>query len=224
MLNDYLADHFEDADSGPIKDRAIELGQQTVLSLKVYPDDELSSYYTIKTGDLLEPISRQCTVPYQFICKINKIKDPRRIWVGQKIKLVQGPVTLKVVKHEIAMYIFLQDVLFAKYQVSLGKNDKTPEGKWLVEDRIRKPLYKDPDTGEVYAPDDPGNPTGGYWLRLKGVEGKAVGKTGFGIHGTNEPDSIGKFMSKGCVRMRNEEMAEVFDMLTPGRTEVYTLP
>jgi LysM repeat protein len=224
LLNEYLADHFDDPASFPIRDRAIELGEQTLLSLKVYPGDTLASYYVIKPGDLLDPIARKCNVPYQFICRINKIKDPRRIWAGQKIKLVQGPVTLKVIKHEIAMYVFLQDVLFAKYSVSLGKNNKTPEGKWLVEDRIRKPLYKDPDTGEVYAPDDPNNPTGGYWLRLKGVEGQAVGKTGFGIHGTNEPDSIGKFMSKGCVRMRNEEMAEVFDMLTPGLTEVYTLP
>jgi LysM repeat protein len=224
LLNEALADHFDDPAFQAVRDRAIEVGEQTILSLKIYPGDELASYYQIKSGDVLERIARKSNVPYQLLCRINNISDPRRIRVGQKIKLVQGPIDLKVFKHELMMYVFLKDVLFAKYQVGLGKNDKTPVGKWLVEDRILKPAYVDPDTGKAYDGSDPENPTGGYWLRLKGIEGDTIGKTGFGIHGTTEPDSIGKFMSKGCVRMRNEEVAEVFDLLTPGQSEVSTLP
>jgi LysM repeat protein len=224
ILNEYLAEHFDEESATPLRDRAIEIGNQTVLSLKVYPDDALASYYTVKTGDKLVNISRKCKVPYQFICRINHIDDPGRLRVGQKIKLIQGPVRLKVRKADLKMYVFLQDTLFAKYEVGLGKNDKTPIGRWMVEDRIRRPLYVDPDTNKVYGPNDKDNPTGGYWLRLKGIEGETIGRTGFGIHGTTEPESIGKFMSKGCVRMRNEEVAEVFDMLVPGESDIYTLP
>lgn len=224
LLNEYLAEHFEEESSIPLRDRAIDIGNQTVLSLKVYPDDKLASYYSVKTGDNLVNIARKCKVPYQFICRINHIDDPRRLRVGQKIKLVQGPVRIKVKKTEFKMYVFLQDVLFASYDVGLGKNNKTPVGRWMVEDRIQRPLYVDPDTNKVYGPNDKDNPTGGYWLRLKGIEGETVGRTGFGIHGTTEPESIGKFMSKGCVRMRNEEVAEVFNMLVPGESDVYTLP
>jgi LysM repeat protein len=224
ILSDYLADNFDSDASIPVRDRAVEIGDQTILSPKVYPNDAIASYYSVKTGDNMVNIARKSKVPYQFICRINGIDDPRRLRVGQKIKLVQGPIHLKVVKHELKMYVFLQDVLFAKYDVGLGKNDNTPPGRWMVEDRVRRPLYVDPDTGKVYGPNDKDNPTGGYWLRLKGIEGKTVGRTGFGIHGTTDPDSIGKFMSKGCVRMRNEEVAQVFDMLIPGESDLYTLP
>ncbi|NLE29168.1 MAG: LysM peptidoglycan-binding domain-containing protein [Phycisphaerae bacterium] len=224
ILNEYLAEHFCDESAIPLRDRAVEIGSQTVLSPKVYPQDKLASYYSVKSGDNLVNIARKSDVPYELICRINHIDDPRKLRVGQKLKLVHGPIHLKVIKHELKMYVFLQDVLFAKYEVGLGKNDNTPLGRWLVEDRIRRPLYVDPDTNQVYQPNDKDNPTGGYWLRLKGVEGDTVGRTGFGIHGTTEPDSIGKFMSKGCIRMRNEEVSQVFDMLIPGKSDVYTLP
>ncbi len=224
ILTDYLNKHFEQNSSQPLRDRAVELGKTTILSMKVYPDDPLCFTYRVDVGDTLLRLAYKSKIPYQFLCKINQISDPRRLREGQRIKLVKGPIQLKVIKHELMMYVFLQDTLFAKYQVGLGKNNKTPVGKWIVEDRVLRPQYEDPDTHEIYGPNDKDNPTGGYWVRLRGVEGETVGRTGFGIHGTNEPESIGKFMSKGCVRMRNEDIAEVFDMLTTEANAVYTLP
>jgi len=223
-LNDYLKDRLSDPTSEPVREKALDLGQQTILGPKVYPDDTLCVSYKVDVGDTFVRLAKRNKVPYQFLCKINQCDDPRRLMEGQRVKLVKGPVHLKVVMHELTMYVFLQDTLFAKYDVGLGKNGKTPSGKWIVEDRIRKPVYVDPDTGDTYGPNDPNNPTGGFWIRLRGVEGETVGKTGFGIHGTTEPDSIKKFMSKGCIRMRNEDMSQVFDLLSPDVTEVYTLP
>ncbi|MFA5864681.1 MAG: L,D-transpeptidase family protein [Phycisphaerae bacterium] len=224
VLNDYLAEHFESPSSNAVRTRALELGKQTILGAKIYPDDPVCQAYRIDAGDTLVRLAKKNKVPYQFLCKINQIIDPRRLMEGQQIKLPKGPIHLKVIKHELMLYVFLQDVLFAKYDVCLGKDGKTPDGKWLVEDRIRRPVYVDPDTKQIFGPNDPNNPTGGFWIRLKGLDGDAVGKTGFGVHGTNEPDSVKKFLSKGCIRLRNEDMAQVFDLLTPGSSQVYTLP
>ena len=44
-------------------------------------------------------------------------------------------------------------------------------------------------------------------MGLKGEDGNAVGKQSYGIHGTIEPDSIGKQASMGCIRMGHEDIA-----------------
>jgi len=224
LLADYLTAHFTEPGSEPIRARALELGKQTIMAPKVFPDDPLCVDYKVQAGDTFIRLAQKNRVPFQFLCRLNDINDPSRLMEGQRMKLVKGPIHLKVVKKELAMYVFLQDTLFARYDVGLGKNDKTPVGKWIVDDRIRHPPYVDPDTKEYFGPNDPKNPTGGFWLRLRGVEGQAVGKQGFGIHGTTEPDSIKKFMSKGCIRMRGEDINAVFGMVTPGLTTVWTLP
>ena len=61
-------------------------------------------------------------------------------------------------------------------------------------------------------------------LFAKGVKGDAVGHEGYGIHGTIEPDSIGKAVSRGCVRMLNEDVKTLFSMLLPGKSTVTVLP
>jgi lipoprotein-anchoring transpeptidase ErfK/SrfK len=68
--------------------------------------------------------------------------------------------------------------------------------------------------------DDPKNPLGEYWIGLVGTDGHAVGATGYGIHGTVDPDSIGKMASMGCIRLVNEEVAVVFELLTEGKSTV----
>lgn len=226
VLNDFLAADLDNpAAAGPVCEKALELGKKTILGPKVYDNDPLCRLHRVDAGETFVRLAARNKIPYQLLLKVNQMDDPRRLMEGQSIKLLKGPIHLKVIMHDLTMYVFLQDTLFARYDVGLGKNNKTPTGKWLVDDRIRRPVYVDPDPPhKTYGPNDPENPTGGFWIRLRGIEGDAVGKTGFGVHGTTEPESIKKFMSKGCVRLRNEDMAEVFDMLTPGASEVTTLP
>jgi len=208
-----------------VRQYAIKLGARTILSGHICPDDHLCYTYTVKPGDTLTRIAKNCQVPYQFICRINRITDPRRLRAGSRIKLLRGPVNAVVILHKFAIYLYLQDTLFARYDVAVGNKDRrTPTGTWLVTKRVRNPAYTDPDTGKVYGSTDPRNPTAGYWIAIKGLTGEAIGKTGFGIHGTVEPETIGKPASKGCIRMRPKEVADVFDMLQPGVSKVTIRP
>ena len=226
LLNQYLDINILSGSgvSESLISKAIEIGEKTILSGYVYDDDPLAERYRVKTGDMLVKIAKRCKVPYKLLCRINHIKNPRKLRVGQKIKIIYGPVHGKVIMHKLMLYLYLQDAIIASYRVGLGKNNKTPAGVWLVSDKVFRPVYCDPDTGRTYAPDDPDNPTGGYWIRLRGVSGEAVGKTGFGIHGTNEPESIGRFMSKGCIRLGDGDIAEVFNMLNVGLSKIETIP
>ena len=63
------------------------------------------------------------------------------------------------------------------------------------------------------AADDPKNPLGERWIGLTGIEGSAVGQERYGIHGTIEPESIGKNTSMGCIRMRNEDVEFLYRCL-----------
>ena len=61
-------------------------------------------------------------------------------------------------------------------------------------------------------------------LGLEGVEGDAVGHEGYGIHGTIAPDSIGKAVSLGCIRMHNESCGFLYKVLMPAPWTVPILP
>jgi lipoprotein-anchoring transpeptidase ErfK/SrfK len=222
LCNKTLAEYAdtEPAKLAALRELTLDLGQKTITGPRVTTGDPLCQSYTIEPGDLLQTLARQGRVPYLYLCRINKISDPSRIYVGQKIKLLRGPITAVVSKAQFRMDLYLQDVLFASYPVGLGGRTETPVGTWLVEDRVKNPEYRDPDTGKIYPPGAKDSPIGYYWLRLKGLTGQTVGRTGFGIHGTNEPESIGKKMSKGCIRMNNADVAEVYEMLWPGVSKV----
>jgi lipoprotein-anchoring transpeptidase ErfK/SrfK len=86
--------------------------------------------------------------------------------------------------------------------------------------KLKNPQYHSPRGEGVIAADDPKNPLGEFWIGLTGIEGDAVGKPSYGIHGTIEPDSIGKQASLGCIRLLNEDVAIVYEMLVEGKSTV----
>ena len=55
---------------------------------------------------------------------------------------------------------------------------------------------------------------------MTGTDGNAIGKQSYGIHGTIDPDSIGKQASMGCIRMKNEDISQVFELLIEGKSTV----
>ena len=72
--------------------------------------------------------------------------------------------------------------------------------------------YFKQDPAERYAADDPKNPIGEYWMGIDGVGDSAQYK-GFGIHGTIDPASIGQQKSMGCVRLADEDVKLMYELL-----------
>ncbi len=83
----------------------------------------------------------------------------------------------------------------------------SPTGEFQIVSRIAHPTYYHP--GVVIRPGSD-NPIGPRWVGLN--------KKGYGIHGTNEPRSIGKAASHGCIRMRNRDIEQFFRMVRVGDT------
>lgn len=93
------------------------------------------------------------------------------------------------------------DTTIKTYEVAVGKpSTPTPIGNWKIIQKTK----------------NPGGPFGARWMRLNIPWG------GYGIHGTNEPQSIGKAVSHGCIRLTNENVIELYDIVPLG-TEVVIL-
>jgi lipoprotein-anchoring transpeptidase ErfK/SrfK len=98
------------------------------------------------------------------------------------------------------------DHVLKAYEIAVGKpSTPTPEGRFQVINRIPHPIWC--AGGRAVRPGK-ANPLGTRWIGLS--------KKGYGIHGTNEPDSIGKAVSHGCIRMRNRDVEELFELVETG--------
>ncbi|MBB02502.1 MAG: L,D-transpeptidase, partial [Planctomyces sp.] len=89
------------------------------------------------------------------------------------------------------------------FPVATGRDNATPTGEFPVLNKVENPTWYGPDA--VVSANDPNNPLGEHWIDLG---------NGYGVHGTINPDSIGQAVSNGCVRLRPDDVALVYDLLT----------
>jgi lipoprotein-anchoring transpeptidase ErfK/SrfK len=114
-----------------------------------------------------------------------------------------------VVSLEDHKLVLVQDGQVRKvYTVAVGKpSTPSPVGTFTIARRVANPTYH--HDGKTVLP-GPGNPVGTRWMGLS--------KAGYGIHGTNEPKSIGKAASHGCVRMAKADLEELYGLVEVGDT------
>lgn len=107
------------------------------------------------------------------------------------------PGRVSIVIHTSARILELHNdgKLYKKYRIAVGKSSTpTPIGEWVV-------IWKSYRSGDIF---------GTRFLALDVPWG------GYGIHGTNQPWSIGHFASHGCIRMRNKDIEELFEWVPVG--------
>jgi L,D-transpeptidase catalytic domain len=130
----------------------------------------------------------------------------------------QGPtIQAPVAAHKRVIVVSLEDRKLAlvedgkvikTYPVAVGKpSTPSPVGTFTIERRVTNPTYS--HDGRVVPP-GPNNPVGSRWMGLS--------IHGYGIHGTNVPNSIGKAASHGCIRMAKADLEEVYPMVAEGDT------
>jgi lipoprotein-anchoring transpeptidase ErfK/SrfK len=206
-----------------------QISQSVIFSPKIFADDEFGGTYTVQPGELLTKIAQAHQVTWQYLCHVNNLSDPKKLRASATIKVIKGPFSAQVEKGKFNMEIWIGGEPYSSgatyvtsFPVGLGRDDSTPTGKWMIQpgNKIKNPTYYSPRGEGVIEANDPKNPLGQYWLGLVGLDGHAVGKMSYGIHGTIDPDSIGKQESMGCIRMRNEDVAQVFELLVEGKSIV----
>ncbi len=200
-----------------------DLAKLWLFSKNFYENDPLCVRYRVQSGDYLATIGKKFKIPFQFIMTLNNISRPENLRADENLKVINGPFHAVVDRSKFMLTIYLGDTICYTWQISTGREGRsTPTGKWMVTKgkKLENPEWTDPDTGVKYLPDDPENPLGERWIGIHGIEGDALGRTGFGIHGTIEPEKIGQPASRGCIRMRNQDVEIVYDMLYGGESTV----
>jgi lipoprotein-anchoring transpeptidase ErfK/SrfK len=92
------------------------------------------------------------------------------------------------------------------YRVAVGKaSAPSPVGEFKILNRVSNPTYY--HKGQVIGAGK-SNPVGSRWMGLSAK--------GYGIHGTNQPNSIGKAASTGCIRMGKRDLEELFAIVNAG--------
>ena len=106
------------------------------------------------------------------------------------------------------MLFYDGDVKVAVYHLGLGKvSTPTPTGYFQITEKAVNPSWIDPSDPEYEIPSGPDNPLGYRWMQIWG---------NYGIHGTNRPESIGNYVSNGCIRMNERDVEELFDAVEVG--------
>ena len=106
------------------------------------------------------------------------------------------------------MLFYDGDTKLAVYHLGVGKpSTPTPTGYYKINTKEINPSWIDPSDPEYEIPSGPDNPLGYRWMQISG---------NYGIHGTNRPDSIGHYVSNGCIRMNERDVEELFDAVEVG--------
>lgn len=206
-----------------VKEQLAALADKWLFSRLVYPEDKLCAGYKVNPGDLLASIGKKYNVPYEILMQINDIARPELLQADATIKVINGPFNARVWRSTFTMDLYLQNTYVKSFPVGLGKPGmETPTGRWRVKEggKLIQPIWTDPVSGRTYHPEDPDYPLGSRWIALEGLEGAAVDRTGFAIHGTKAPEQIGTADSQGCIRLHNGDAILVYNLMMPGASLV----
>lgn len=128
-----------------------------------------------------------------------------------------APGTIVIHTHERRLYYYLGGGRALRYPVGVGRAGMQWSGTAFVNGKYLNPAWAPPADIRRDNPDLPGVIPGGAPNNPMGVAALTLSRGEYAIHGTNRPQSIGGFVSHGCIRMYNEDIADLY-----GRVGYYT--
>jgi lipoprotein-anchoring transpeptidase ErfK/SrfK len=134
----------------------------------------------------------------------------------------EAPGTIVIDTPNTVLYYVLGNNRAVRYGVGVGREGFTWSGTQTISRKTEWPDWHPPVAmiaRQPYLPrfmaGGPGNPLGARAMYL--------GSSEYRIHGTNDPSTIGKFVSSGCIRLTNTDVADLFSRVSVG-TKVVVLP
>lgn len=134
------------------------------------------------------------------------IWQPDMCLVAAAAESGEEKIVINVASRSLALYRGQEKVRL--YPVALGSaSTPTPTGYYKILYKEVNPTWTDPSDPTTVIPSGPSNPLGYRWMQFIG---------NYGIHGTNRPDSIGRYVSNGCIRMFEKDAEALYDLVEVG--------
>lgn len=178
--------------------------------------NQLGTTHTVAQGDTLSGIAARYNMGTGLLSRINEIKNPNLIRIGQTLTVIEGPFRVAVDKSDMSLSIYLGETFIRSYPVALGKKNSTPEGEFSVVRKLVDPPWTDPYNRTIIRADNPDYPLGTRWIEFIPPPGA------YGIHGSKKAEEIGTEASFGCIRVLHPQEEEIYDFLILGSPIVIT--
>ncbi|RYD81594.1 MAG: L,D-transpeptidase, partial [Verrucomicrobiaceae bacterium] len=223
----------------------IKEGDQTYVGSVPKDPEKMSKQKQIPYGNLLEFVAERFHCDHELLTALNPGKDLNALKPGDTIVVpnvqpfeiekiaaegkedvtVAGDKESKVELHVNTSSSLLElkegDKVVGSYPVTPGSDEKaTPKGTWEVKFMAQMPTYKwdtkmfkgegkGGEEGRKYTiPPGVNNPVGVIWMQLT--------PDGVGMHGTPEPETIGRAGSHGCIRLSNWDAIDLSSKISKG--------
>lgn len=223
LINEEL--HPDDASA--VRAHLAKLNERMVFSRHIEPNDPFTVDHRLEGSDRLSRMRSKYgwQVDYTILAQVNNMTNPNLIVAGRRFKGLRGPFHAVVTKQSFRVDIWMGDpitgpfVYVRSFPIGIGKENRTPVGRFRVTETTTNPEWWSPEDGTYYAPNDEDNPIGEHWVGIIGddpSDSNVDGLRGFGIHGTIDPESIGRARSLGCVRLGDGDVDMVWGLLRSG--------
>ena len=185
-----------------VQDRLGKLNIAILFSKTITDKDTL---YEIQPGDTLINIAKRFGTTIDLIKSANSLKSDN-IKARAKLKISKTKYKILVDKSQNVLTLLSDNDIVKVYRVSTGENNCTPAGTFKIMNKITDPVWY---TEKAIVPaESPENVLGSRWMGFD--------LPGYGIHGTVSPEKIGQQATKGCVRMVNSEVEELYTIIPIG--------
>jgi lipoprotein-anchoring transpeptidase ErfK/SrfK len=124
--------------------------------------------------------------------------------------------------NERKLYLVLGDGRALRYPVGVGRAGRQWAGQSFIDGKHVRPDWAPPPDIKRERPNLPSVIPGGSPANPMGVAALTLSGGDYAIHGTNQPDSIGGFVSYGCIRMYNQDIADLYERVGVGTPVIVT--
>ena len=169
---------------------------------------EESKIYKVTSGDSLAKIAKKFNTTVELLKRSNGLLSDKII-TGKRLKVWTQPFNIVIDKSQNVLLLKTDDEIIKTYIVSTGMNNSTPIGNFKIVNKLVNPTWF--SEGTAIPPESPDNILGTRWMGFNLDD--------YGIHGTTEDETIGQQITRGCIRMSNSDVEELF-VIVPTGTEV----
>lgn len=203
---DYCERILSESGSLGLKEQIIrKLGDINMELLFSPVTTEISEVYSVKAGDTLSAIARRFNTTVPLLMAANHLNSTL-IRPGKRLKVTPGKFSIVIDIKNNTLSLNYDGKIFKVYTIASGANKSTPLGSFKIVDKIPNPVWY--SSKGVIPTDSPENILGSRWIGLS--------ISGYGIHEAIDLSDLGKYVSRGCIRMKKEDLEELYDIITIG--------